>query len=539
MSVAHTSGLFNRIGLRWTLRACGNISFYVSYLLFYVSHVAAASVFVIHILFSYRHFLSACQLLVRHRSSRLQKHTFAATRVLIITMDFHGDQPNRPYPRRTSSRFAPGVYFNFEWGVALNANDRPTHIRGVNYTSRRMQERFTREEAQRQQRSQQGIRRKPVQLPQLPHPTIETPNLDIDVNWEYRDFQQERQRRHGVSTREQHSRGSSAPPSFEREDIISPVSPLSPENSIRPQRHAVTFPRETLDRPLPYSPARFRLGEDELPWSTPLWYRPADSENSSPVLTRTSPALQHVRRHSASQASISQASITSKSSSQSQSRLSLMGGLPSLGYDSVPGRPSMQSPQQRRSPRRHVTSPITPTVQRQEDPQRVRDLGELHSAMIGVDGLDLYSENDGWESWAPNNRGRTETTNTSTNVTTRQSPFTTFRESRSLGWAVRAEADLSTASGGEAFHQPNSIHNDAAGYYGRDMAQQSSGYGAQSHGNNSNWQQASAYERQSQLMSPPPAYLESQWEMLGRRIARPRSSDDRMGSMVWGITYWG
>lgn len=463
---------------------------------------------------------SARQLSDIHISINTAPHCFLHIHNLMMA-DFN----NRVYPPRTSSRFAPGVYFNFEWGVALNGSERPTHIRGVNYTSRRMQERFTREEAQRQQRSQQQVRH---QLPPIPtHPTIETPDFEQDVNWEYREFQQERQRRHGISTREQHSRGSSAPPSFERDEILSPVSPISPEHSIRPQRHAATFPRETLDRPLPYSPAHFRLGEDELPWSTPLWYRPSESENPSPVLTRTSPALRSARRHSASQAS-----IKSQSSSQSQSRLSLMGGLPSLGYESIPGRPSHQ---QRRSPRRQSNRVAAPVVShRQEDPQRVQELAALHSAMMGVDSLDLENNNDGWESWAPNNRGRNETA-----VITHdeQPPIPTFRESRSLGWAVRTEADLSTASGGEAFQPSNrrvlDNSNDFVGFYGRDMI--SNDY------NDNNQQFETANHRQSQVispMSPPPPYLESQWEMLGRRMARPRSSDDRMG-MTRGITYWG
>lgn len=36
------------------------------------------------------------------------------------------------------------------------------------------------------------------------------------------------------------------------------------------------------NRPLPPLPSRFRLGEDDLPWSVPTWYRPQEPEHEAP-----------------------------------------------------------------------------------------------------------------------------------------------------------------------------------------------------------------------------------------------------------------
>jgi len=120
--------------------------------------------------------------------------------------------------------------------------------------------------------------------------------------------------------------------------------------------------------------------------------------------------------------------------------------------------------------------------------------------MIGVDGL----QNDGWEAWAGDGG-------------VGDMP----RGPRSLGWAVRAEPETSNvgARGGGLNDHGNGNGNELVGFYGRDL------YGHEQQG-----------YAQNLLMSPPPTYLDSQWDMLGRRIARPRSSDDRMGM---GISYWG
>lgn len=391
----------------------------------------------------------------------------------------HNGQPERRpvHPPRGSSRFAPGLYFNFEWGVSLNAsNERPTHIRGVSYTSHRMQERFQRdEEGQHQQH--RAIQNNDQQ--QQNHTFAQSPPIpdnfsNLDVNWQTRDYQQERQRRQGVRSLEQHSRGSSAPPSFDRDEA---VSPLSPEPPFRPVPQTASFPRETLDRPLPYSPAHFRLGEEGLPWSVQPWYRPSESETSSPPLTRATPVSQRSPRRN----SASHASVASKSSG-GLSRLSLMGGLPSLGYEST-GRRERERERERRSPRRRDAG-----VSRAEDAHRVHDLGAFHSAMMGVEGLGEDQDDDTQgllaEPWRAS-----EPVSSSRDL---------YPGTRSLGWAVRTEPDFGYAG-------------DFMGFYGSDVG---SLRGA----------------------SPPPAYHGGgQWDEMGRRMARPRSSAD---GMAMGLQYY-
>lgn len=401
-------------------------------------------------------------------------------------MAHRDEQIQRPYPPRTSSRFAPGVYFNFEWGVSL-APERPTHVRGINFTSRRMQEKFYKDEQDRSNHFQHSNTQ--AENTRYP-PRSRDQSADHDVDPDTRDYQQERQRRLGVRPLEQHQRGSSAPPSFDRDDI---VSPLSEEGTIRPIIQTSSFPRERLDRPLPYSPARFRLGEDDLPWSVPPWYRSPEPEFASPIVPRAPSSFQLQQGQSPSprgspsrRASIHSSSKTSISSS---SRASVIGPLPSLGFESTSRRDPRHSPRRRES-----------SIARPDDSQRAHDLGAFHSAMMGVEGL----HNEGWESWAWQ-----DSSNSSSVVGERAQPGP-----RSLGWAVRTEpvtTDVQNAGQNagsrvtqERVGSPYSYGSDFVGFYGPGLAG----------------------DRNSEiLMSPPPAYVDSQWEEMGRRLAmRPRTS---------------
>jgi hypothetical protein len=252
------------------------------------------------------------------------------------------------YPPRTSSRFqAPGIFVNVEFGVSFSPTDR-THTASVNYTSRRMQERINRQQQVEYYRQQYP----PILVPGNGHQNYQnSQNHD-----ETRDYQQQRQRRLGVRTREQHERGSSAPPTLA--DRYQPISPINPISHIQ---HTSSFPRASTstERPLPPEPSRFRLGEDNLPWSVPPWYRDPEPEFASPTM-----------------------------------------------------------------PRPRSTIGIETESRRLEDPQRVRDLGTLHQAMMTVDSLD----HDGWETWTWDSVGDIP------------------RGPRSLGWAVSTENSPDTSA---------------------------------------------------------------------------------------------
>ncbi|KAH6683098.1 hypothetical protein B0J14DRAFT_528955 [Halenospora varia] len=240
---------------------------------------------------------------------------------------------NSQYPPRTSSRWpAPGIFVNVEFGVSFSPND-PPHTKKLKYTSRNMQERLYRQH-NRQRQQQQN----PDQ-PRYPHPVAIYP----ESSRTQQRCDDERPRRLGVSTRSPHERGSSAPPTMTDRNL--PISPVSPITPFSPLVHRSTMPTEQANRPLPPVPSRFRLGEADMPWSTPPWYRPQEPEFASPTVVG-----------------------------------------------------------------------IELEERRLEDPQRVRELEELHQAMMTVDSLD----HDGWESWTWDSVGDIP------------------RGPRSLGWAVRS-----------------------------------------------------------------------------------------------------
>lgn len=169
---------------------------------------------------------------------------------------------------------------NVEIGVSMA--DHRTHTASMKYTSKRMEERL--HEERRRQQYERG------QYYQQ-HPTLLMPAHGIHQEHQsrYREqqaahVQQERQRRLGVRTLEQHERGTSAPPTVtDRTQPISPVSPLSPMYSLR---HSSSIPVERTNQALPPTPSQFRLGEDDLPWSMPPWYRPPEPEVASPPQIR-------------------------------------------------------------------------------------------------------------------------------------------------------------------------------------------------------------------------------------------------------------
>ncbi|ESZ96200.1 hypothetical protein SBOR_3421 [Sclerotinia borealis F-4128] len=227
---------------------------------------------------------------------------------------------NQPYPDRESSGWlaAPGVYVNVEFKVSMSENDKICGA-SLRYTSRNMRER-------------ERARANTHHLSNAPIPSILTPGHH-QPNQSPRYYQkspqqQERTRGLGIRT-EIPERGRSAPPSSnDRSHPISPVSPMSAVISPLQQR-IVNSPRQTLtdrlDRPLPSTPGRFRLGEDNLPWSTPPSYWIAEPDASASV---------------------------------GPTRMSIE------PYQAPP-----------------------PTTRRNEDPQRVRELSELQQAMMTVDSM--------------------------------------------------------------------------------------------------------------------------------------------------------
>jgi hypothetical protein len=245
-------------------------------------------------------------------------------------------------PPRTSSRWqAPGIFLNVEFGVSFSPDDR-THTTGIKYTSRRMEERLHGERLRRQHEAGYSPQQ-PGELQQLatlgalmPGPgEAEEAGYGYQAERQARHQQQQRQRRLGIRTREQHERGTSAPPSLtDRNQAVSPVA-VNYIPHIAPIQHTQSMPLErtgsqnlSVDRtnqPLPPTPSQFRLGEDSMPWSNPTWYR-------------------------------------------------------------SPEQPAFISP---------TMSARDQEIRRIEDPQRVRELETLHQAMMTVDSLD----HEGWEPW--------------------------------------------------------------------------------------------------------------------------------------------
>ncbi|KAF7915690.1 uncharacterized protein EAE98_011033 [Botrytis deweyae] len=249
-----------------------------------------------------------------------------------MSTSFDGPYPPNPQ-QKSSSRWptAPGVYVNVEFRVSMSENDKG-HGASLRYASRNMRER-------ERARANTHLGGKPI--PSILTPGHPQPNNPSQYQQK---LQQQRDLNRGLSIgMETPGRGRSAPPTMnDRTQPISPVSPVSPMSAVGSpiQHRIVNLPRQNimdrLDRPLPSTPGRFRLGEDDLPWSTPPSYwnaEPDTSESVGPTLT----------------------SIETFQSYQ----------------------------------------PSPTTARRTEDPKRVRELSELQQAMMTVDSID----NDVWDPW--------------------------------------------------------------------------------------------------------------------------------------------
>ncbi|KAH8590868.1 hypothetical protein B0O99DRAFT_520742 [Bisporella sp. PMI_857] len=209
------------------------------------------------------------------------------------------EQPR--YPPRTSSRWpAPGIFVNVEFGVSMRPEDK-THMASMKYASKKMEERLQEERIRQQHESGLFYLQQQQELELSRHPTILMPARG-DPQRQARLYDQhdraeqarQRQRSLGVSMREQHERGTSAPPTVA--DRTQPISPISPpvertapvEHRLSPQSAGV--PAGRINQDLPPTPSnQFRLGEADLPWSVPPWYRAPEPEFASiasPVVAR-------------------------------------------------------------------------------------------------------------------------------------------------------------------------------------------------------------------------------------------------------------
>lgn len=270
-------------------------------------------------------------------------------------------EPNN-HRSRTTRVPAPGIFVSVEFGVSFTNRGQP-HTASMAYTSRRMQQRL--HQQRRQQEEHLLQQRDYYQQPRAadfegPHPAILMPGAGGYYNEQYRqqewqDWQEYQPRRMSTRTHNSRERGNSAPPSLsDHSESISPISPVSSMgtfNQFGGLQHTFSMPiggiQDRLERPLPPLPSQFRLGEDELPWTTEPWYIEPESDFENPT-----------------------------------------------------------------------TVGIELENRRQEDPQRVRDLGALQQAMMTVDSL---PNEDAWEPWTWDSVGDMP------------------RGPRSLGWAVRSD----------------------------------------------------------------------------------------------------
>ena len=290
-------------------------------------------------------------------------------------------------PPRTSSRWQPpGIFLNVEFGVSFSSNDR-THRTGIKYTSRRMEERLHEERMRRQREAGYFPDTQPSELQQLATLGALMPGFEeAGGHEEYyqperqtRRQQQQWQRQLGISTREQHQRGTSAPPSLtDRNQSVSPpvnyiphIAPIQHTQSMPLERTSSQSPlTERTNQPLPPTPSQFRLGEDDMPWSMPAFYR--------------SPDLPH----------------------------------PAVSFDAglvQESRHLLRSPEQP-NPANPFGDRMSEEGGRIEDPQRVRQMEALHQAMMTVDSLPIG--HDELEPWTWNSVGDMP------------------RGPRSIGWAI-------------------------------------------------------------------------------------------------------
>ncbi|KAG0647433.1 hypothetical protein D0Z07_7238 [Hyphodiscus hymeniophilus] len=188
---------------------------------------------------------------------------------------------------------SPGIFLNVEFGVSFSPNDR-THTTGVHYTSRRMEDRLHQERMRnRDELAYNNQEPGEQQLLATLGALMPGPEAEFGYGYEAEDQsrhqQQQRQRRLGTRTREQHGRGTSAPPSLT--ERTRPESPVNYIPHIAPIQHTRSMPldrtnsQEVLqsrtNQPLPPTPSQFRLGEADMPWSMPAWYRSPEQPDSA------------------------------------------------------------------------------------------------------------------------------------------------------------------------------------------------------------------------------------------------------------------
>lgn len=328
----------------------------------------------------------------------------------------------RSHPPRTSSRWpTPGIFVNVEFGISLAPNER-THTASMKYTSKKMEERLHEERIRQQY--EQGLYPRPLPTILLPAHGV---HHDHQARQEYQQTtyrqQQERQRRLGVRPTEQHERGTSAPPTLtDRTHPLSPISPISSISPIGQLQNITSMPLDRMNQPLPPSPSQFRLGEADLPWSMPPWYRPPEPEFASPVTVKSEPDSTRF----ASPPPWEPSPLQSPDLEAIRPRCEVIS--PLLSPLETPRRPAPSRRQE--TLRRQETSRRLETPQLREpprsldDPLRVRDLEDLHQAMMTVDSLG----NDGWEPWTWDSVGDMP------------------RGPRSIGWAIRSEEAPSRAA---------------------------------------------------------------------------------------------
>lgn len=205
------------------------------------------------------------------------------------------------------------------------------------------------------------------------------------------------------SSSERHGRGRSAPPplSDNNWDVVHPQ--LMPDNAAGSSMAYATADRPVSDvwKDLPEVPTRFRLGEEGMPWESwevPVGWEPFMEPDPllQPPSSRASPDPQHSQM-------VPQAS------------------------EEEPTSPTVVQ----------IESPVESPRYRREDPERVRELEALGSAMMTVDN---GFENQWW------NSGERQPM-----ATALYPPPTTrdhVREQLALGWAIAHVPPESSTTGG-------------------------------------------------------------------------------------------
>ncbi|KAB8293076.1 hypothetical protein EYC80_007435 [Monilinia laxa] len=190
-------------------------------------------------------------------------------------MSTSSNTPDPPVPEKKSRwPHLPGFYFNVEFKVSTSDNDKG-HGASLKYASKNMKER-----ERARANTHLGDTPAPISTPSPP-PASQEPCYHQAPQ-----SQLGRSKALRIKT-DIPGRGRSAPVTvYDRGYSISPVSPLTPD--ISPiQQQASEIPEQTLtdhsERPLPSTPGRFRLGGDDLPWSTPFSYWNAEPDTSESV----------------------------------------------------------------------------------------------------------------------------------------------------------------------------------------------------------------------------------------------------------------